>query len=233
MRISPLLIGVTMVLCTACGQMIPPVNFRQPESHTGEVMSDMADAPNEKTPVTTDSLEVETETVKVEMHVLSGAVIMGDLLASRTLKIFDDYGCFYCREFGSSDLLWLIKTFVEAKSLKIERVFVPQSPAGVLMAKVALCGAKQDRFEDIDRALHSSPITTDAQVTALAKALKMNVKSLQTCIASNNVTTALQIASDDAKKANVTRLPAFELGTEHWIGIEAREDLRRRIEKAL
>ncbi len=230
---SPLLIGMTLTLLVACQSQTAVPNFRQPTA-SGSVLTGATVGVNEMTPHTTDSLEVEAveKTAAIEIHASSGSLIMGDLGAPLTLTIYDDYGCFYCREFGSTDLPWLLKTYVAQKKLNIERVFAPQSAAGILMAKVALCSVQQNQFEAVDKALHASAIATDPQVAALAKTLKINLKTLQTCMASAWVETSLQATLDRTNGSKVTRFPSFELQNDHWTGVENREVLQKKIENA-
>ncbi len=233
MRISPFLIGVTLTIFAACQRQNPSENFQQPVALSGALSTgDIIDSPNEISPKTADSLEVSKITAPIEIHATSGSIIMGDLNAPVTLTIFDDYDCFYCREFGTTDLSWVSKTYVAQKKLNIERVLAPKSLAGTLMAKVALCSAQQHQFEATDKALHSFPLSTDAQVAALAKTLKLNLKTLQSCIASPSIQTTLQTAVDRAKVADVSRFPSFILKNDHWIGVLTRDELQKKIENA-
>lgn len=230
MKKSSLLIGLTAVLFGACAQQIPPSDFRQPDTESGSAV--LEDAPNETTPKTIDSLEA-TEVITVpDVRGESGAIVMGNSDAKLQLRMYDDYGCFYCREFASLDLPWLLSRYVAEKKLSIERVLVPKSPEGVLMAKIAICSEEQGLFLKTDTELHVSPITSEKQIPGLAKAVGLNLKDLQTCLASPSTTAALAFSGDRAQKAGVTRIPAFELGTDRWIGILTREELEKKIGKA-
>jgi protein-disulfide isomerase len=193
-------VGLTVLLFTACQTQNPPEGFRQPTmsgaTETG------ADAPNETTPKTVDSLEVGDLQTITEIHALSGSVLMGDIDAKVRLVMYDDYSCFYCGEFGMTDLQWAEKTYVSSKKISIERVFVPSTPAGMLMAKTALCSAKQNLFPETDRALHTNPISTEAQLASVAKKVKLNLKSLQSCVAAKKTAIEVQTATDRAKAAS-------------------------------
>lgn len=230
------MIGLTVILVAACEPQTPASDFRQPLSSTGSATAsgDTTDQLNETMPKTTDSLEVDVMPVEpTEMRAGSGSVVMGSANAAMTLVIYEDYDCFYCREFGSTHVPWLLTTYVAQKKLQIERVFVADSPAGILMAKAALCSEKQGLFATTDAALLARPISTDAQIAALAKSVQLNLKQLQTCMASAAVAASLETSVARAKAAEVIRFPAFELGTDRWIGVLTREDLQKRIEKAL
>ncbi len=225
------MIGMTMALLTACQRQVPPSDFRQPDISEGLTASGVTEeVPHEAMTETPESLEVgDAPTVPTEIRAETGSIFMGSADAELTLTIYEDYGCFYCREFASTEIPWLLKEFVTGKKLMIERVFVPMSPAGIIMAKASLCSQKQGLFEKTDQTLHARPITTDAQVATLAKSVKLNLKTLQTCMASKATATVLEASAARAKAAGITRLPSFELGTDRWIGILTREELEKKI----
>lgn len=228
------MIGMTMALLTACQRPVPPSDFRQPEASEGMTSSvAVEEVPNEAMTETPESLEVTiAPTEPIAIQAASGSIFMGSTDAPLTLTIYEDYGCFYCREFASTEIPWLLTTFVANKKLTIERVFVPMSQAGIIMAKASFCSQKQSLFEQTDQTLHARPIATDAQVATLAKSVKLNLKTLQTCMASKATETMLEAANTRAKAAGVSRLPSFELGTDRWIGILTREELGKKIGNA-
>lgn len=223
-----------MALLTACQRPVPPSDFRQPDASAPATASGATEEmPSEAMTETPESLEVGIVPAKpTEIRAGTGSIFMGSADAPLTLTIYEDYGCFYCREFASTELPWLLTTFVANKKLTIERVFVPMSPAGTLMAKTSLCSQKQNLFEKTDQTLHARPITTDAQVATLIKSVKLNLKTLQTCMASKATAAMLEASSARAEAAGVSRLPSFELGTDRWIGILTREELENKIGNA-
>lgn len=237
MRLRSLFIGLALTLFSACQTQIPrqdaPENVPEPVSSSSSTATGgITDVLNETTPDTIDSLEigkVVTGTV-LPITQLSGSILMGEK-ANKILTIYDDYECFYCREFGMTDLPWLLQTYGD--HLTVERVFVPKSPAGTLMAKVAICSEKQGLFRETDKALHMKPILSETEIPAFAKSVKLNLKSLQACMASKVTVSTLEASSVRAKAAGITRFPSFELGTDGWIGILTREELRKKIENAL
>jgi protein-disulfide isomerase len=231
-----LVLGFLALLLAACTVIPPEGQFRLPAG-TGSSMdtgSDVVGA-NEAMPKTTDSLEVGagSSAAPIEIHATSGTLLMGDLKAPVTLTIFDDYGCFYCREFGLTDLPWVLQTYVAQKKMNVERIFAPQSPAGEMMTKLAICSAHQNLFLETDKALHANPISTDAQTAALAKTLKLNLKTLQTCMASTATKSTLQFMIDLADGGKIERRPAFELQNDRWIGVVTRDELKKKIDAAL
>lgn len=227
-------IGMSLAILTACQRAVPPSDFRQPTSSVSSTATGtVEEVVNEAMTESPESLEVgKAQKEVIDIYAGSGSIFMGSKDAELTLTIYEDYGCFYCREFGSTELPWLLSTFVGNKKLLIERVFVPKSPGGTLMAKASLCSQKQNLFEKTDTALRSRPITTEAQIATLAKSAQLNLKTLQTCMASKSLTQDLTTASERAKAAGVTRLPSFELGTDRWIGILTREELEKKIGNA-
>ncbi len=100
------------------------------------------------------------------------------------------------------------------------------------MAKAALCSDEQGRFSEADAFLHTHPITTQTELPAFAKSLQLNLKKLQTCMASPKTAEQLALSTNRVAAASITRLPGFELGSNHWIGVLTREELQRNIENA-
>ncbi len=235
MRLPPLLIGLCVLLFSACQPHASQENAQESHSSVSATATgDSTDFSNEVTPKTFDSLEVEkSSTGTITISARSGSVFMGERDSELTLTIYDDYSCFYCREFGTTDLPWLLQTHVVTKNLLIERIFVPSSPAGILMAKIALCSDQQDTFAITDAMLHRSPIATEAQLPSLATSLTMKLQSLRTCIASQEVTDVLDVAAAKATAVGVTRFPTFILASDRWIGVLTRDELKAKIQKAL
>ncbi len=227
---SPLLIGMTLTLLVACQSQSAAPNFRQPSASGGVSTGTEVVSPNETTPKTIDSLEVAELAPVLTVTKLSGSVLLGDEGHLR-LTIYDDYGCFYCREFALSDLPWIMKTY--GTKLSIERVFVPMSPAGTVMAKTALCALKQDRFHETDTALHAKPIATEAEAALLAKNLKLNATTFKACLASQQIASEIEAMTKRAQTDGVERVPSFALGSDGWIGVLTREDLQKKIGNAL
>lgn len=234
MRTLPLLIGI-VILLAGCTQPQAPQSPLQPITATGATASgDTTDTELETMPKTTDSLEVDvTPRAPTEIRTGSSGIIMGNAQSKLTLVMYDDYACFYCREFGLSDMSWLQDTYVAQQKLQIERVFVADSAAGILMAKVALCSEKQGLFIEADTRLHTKPLTTESELPTFAKSLQLNLKKLQACMNSTSISASLNAASSRAQNANITRFPAFELGTDSWLGVLTREDLKKKIINAL
>lgn len=229
MRMSPLLIGMTLTLLVACQPQTEAPNFRQPTGSGSVGTGSEVVSPNDMTPKTIDSLEVGEPVPVLVVTKLSGSVLLGDASHVR-LTVYDDYGCFYCREFALSDLPWMTRTY--GARLSVERVFVPMSPAGTVMAKTALCALKQGKFHEADTALHAKPIATEAEAALLAKNLQLNAAAFKTCMASQQTTNDIEAMASRSQTDGVTRVPSFAIESDRWLGVLTREDLQKRIENA-
>lgn len=229
MRMSPLLIGMTLTLLVACEPQSAAPNFRQPTASGSVGTGSEVISPNDTTPKTTDSLEVGEPAPVLAVTKLSGSVLLGEERHQR-ITVYEDYGCFYCREFALSDLPWITRTY--GAKLSIERVFVPMSPAGTIMAKTALCALKQDKFTEADTALHAKPIATDAEAALLAKNLTLNATTFRTCMGSQQTMDELALMKQRAEADGVMRVPSFAINDDRWIGVLTRENLQKKIENA-
>lgn len=229
----------TATLLSACSLSAPSANFRQSQTGTG---SSAAAAPatdsgaatdfiNERTPETHDSLEVPMRNTGavIPVTLASGAIVMGDPGQVRRIVVTTDYDCLYCRDVGLGDLPWLLETFVAAKQLTLERRFLPLSPSGTLSARAAICSAKKGKFAEADRILTARTLRTDKDLPTFAKSLKITLKDLTNCMNAPSTKAILDRMGELADAAQVSRIPAFSLGTEQWIGVVSRAELEGKI----
>lgn len=186
--------------------------------------------PNESAPKTVDSLEVSAVPPVLTAMLQTGAILVGKSDVPR-LRIYEDYACFYCREFASSDLTWLERTYGE--SLAFERIIAPTTAAGTVMAKTAVCALKQGKFHQADVAMLAKPIATETEAAALAKNLKLNVTSFKACMGSKDTMGFIASMQERKKSDAITRVPSFVIGEESWIGIINRTELRKIIDASL
>ncbi len=228
-RRTILLTSGLALLLAGCGAKAPDVSFRQPAvTASGNVQS--ADFTNEGMPETTDSLEVSTGTGAADLIVaVSGGVLIGRPDAP-VLTVYTDYGCEYCHAFTTELRPEIEQSYVEEGRLSLQLLFVPRSPEGLFMAKVALCSADQGLFRIADRQLVLKPIASDKDLPAFQKKTNVNLKALRSCIAAKNLGEEIQSV---VESSGVTRVPAFELHGHTWLGLLERDELKTTIEGAL
>ena len=220
-----------LLLLAACetrrGTPAPQINTET----GGDVSGAVIDSPNEATPTTADSLEIsESKPATFDNSLTaSGTVVSGTIDNPHRLMLFSDYDCAYCREFMTSDLRWIENELVARGALSVERVFVPMSQDGDHAARLAVCAAEQKKFPEADRWLSTHAIAA-IDVEKFAKAIGVNVKKLLACTANKDL---LAGNLQKAYEFGVQRVPFFVLGSDSWLGLVTREELREKIEEAL
>lgn len=235
MRFRPLSLMLLLLLLSlsACSQTPPQAPVRQTQRTGGSlpfVSGTVTDAPSERTPTTTDSLEVSDATGTLQYSLTaSGTVVIGKPDHPRRLIVFLDYDCTYCRRFVTSDLQWIERAMIKTNRLAVERVFVPMSSDGDNAARLALCAAKQEKFPDADHWLVTHAISA-MDVKKFAKASGLHLKKLTMCIAEKDLLTGHW---QKARDQRVERVPFFVLGGSSWLGLLSREELSRTIKRAL
>lgn len=223
---------LSLMLLAACTNR-PEKTQTPAHSETGtEAAETSPDAPNEKTPNTADSLEVQptdTETGIDRSVTGSGTILEGSPENPHRLIIVSDDDCAYCRQFLTDDLPWIETEFVAKGSLTVERVFLPFSKDGEHAARLAICAAEQRKFPEADAWLNRHSLAS-VDSEKFAKAVGVNLKKLLACTARKNL---LEGNLKRAKESNVERVPFFVLGSDSWLGLLQKKELRTKIETIL
>lgn len=229
-RGTPLLLGTTLLLLSACGSKPPDVSFRPQTETISGTSVEKPDFTNEAMPKTIDSLEVATASGAADLvNAISGTILIGKEDAP-VLTVFTDYACEYCREFSAERQDDVERQYVDPGTIALRIVFVPRSPEGTFMAKTAVCAAKQGAFRSTDKELVIHPVAGDKDLPSLAKRAGLNLKALRTCVAQKSLDAEI---TAEAKAASGTRVPAFTLGQSSWIGLLEDDELSAIIRKAL
>ncbi len=218
------------LLLVACERARP---IERPQTTTsGSVLEieTTLDSPNERTPETTDSLEIgifSGAALSVQISA-SGTILTGDPSSPHRLMIFSDYDCAYCNRFSLSDLPW-IESRTLSKTLAIEHVFVPMSEKGEFAAQLGVCAAEQQKFPEAHRWLAThAPGAVD--IKKFATAVGINLKKLTLCTARSDL---LAGHRKKAEEYDVERVPYFVLGKDSWLGLLPKEELQKRMMKTL
>lgn len=231
MQRHPTIIVMLSLACllVACEQKSPK-RVTETNAETGTVIPETAaDAPNEKTPTTADSLEISGFSggmVKVTLTA-SGTILIGNVSAPR-LMIFSDYDCTYCRRFSTTDVPWLEQKTIPG-TFAIEHVFVPMSNDGESAARLAVCGAEQGKFSHAHRWLSTHAIHAIDQ-KKFAATLGLNLAKLAACVRRKEL---LIGHLQKTIEFGVERVPYFVLGKDSWLGLLRQQELRGRIDKGM
>lgn len=209
-------------------------------SSTGASVNTEAIGEHEVTPETVESLEVPATATGKTMTgrlTVSNTVIYGnapstsrDFDTPPTMLEFFDYDCEYCRLYAGTDRAWVDSEYVHGRRMNVERIYLPLTPAGTMMAQAALCAGQQGKFDAMDRFLLTRVPKTQPPVYAVLKDMGINAKTFQTCMDGPPLAT-----EDNGKLADMTaqRIPAFRIGPTFWIGILQRDELKKKIDQAL
>lgn len=219
------------LLLVACEQA-RPIERPQQQTMSGSVFeSETApDSPNERTPETTDSLEIGIFSgAALSVHATaSGTILTGDPAAPHRLMIFSDYDCAYCSRFSATDLPW-IESITLSNELTIEHIFVPMSEKGEFAARLSVCAAEQQKFLEAHRWLATHAVGT-VDIKKFATAVGINLKKLTLCTTENDL---LASHRKKAEEYGVERVPYFVLGKDSWLGLLPKEELQKRMMKTL
>ncbi|MSR67260.1 hypothetical protein EXS65_00310 [Candidatus Peribacteria bacterium] len=222
---------VAVMLLGACTAAPTPPAQEEPITRSDSMpQSTLVESPNEKTPVTTDSLEVSERSGSILPVIItaSGTIVMGETQSRHRLIVFSDYDCAYCRQFITNDLPW-IKKQAEEGSMAIALVFVPMTADGENAARLAICAAEQEKFPEADEWLATHDIRA-VDRKKFANIIGLNLQKLTRCVAKKNL---LEGNRKTSEEYGVERVPFFTLGSDSWLGLFEKEELQERIEAAL
>lgn len=152
---------------------------------------------------------------------VKGAYILGKADAPVTMVEFTDYECPFCRQFHNASFDELKRKYVDTGKVRyVSRDYpLPFHPRALPAAKVARCAGEQGRFWEMRHALITSALDTETMVK-LSKAMNLDVKALQACIADQRVDKALQDDIADADAMGVSGTPTFVLGRSNGDSVE-------------
>ncbi len=229
-RTIPLLFISAMLSACAPAPQAKPAEERM--SGTGNEIIEVAatESPNEKTPATTDSLEVSESSGSLSETAVtaSGTIVTEGNESTHHLMVFFDYDCTYCKEFLINDLPWIMKEAMKGR-ISIERIFVPMSEDGDNAARLAICAAKQEKFSEADEWLATHALHAIDRKN-FANTIGLNLQKLVQCTADKNLLVGNQKKSEEY---GIERVPFFVIGRDFWLGLLPKEELQKRIEAAL
>ncbi len=194
---------------------------------------------HEATPQGIESLEVPTTATGKTMTgtVLVNSVVYGttpclpaQACTVPTMIEYFDYDCEYCRLHLRTHRPWIVATYVATGTMNIERVFVPMTPAGIMMAEAALCAGYQQKFTAMDEWLLKNLPKTQDVITKSLKAMTIEPKQFAECMRRKDV---FQDSGKLTDGSSIKRVPAFAIGTTRWEGVLDRDSLKQTIEEAL
>lgn len=193
------------------------------------------DLGNEIMPETTESLEVAmTETGRTVSGLLTadGTIGFGDV-SEKDLPLmleFFDYDCPYCREHALATRPWIDREYVQTGKLAIERHFLPQTAWGQRLASAALCAAVLKGFDAFDALILSEFPRNEAALLTLVGRANIERTAYDACMQNAGPLPSTWIFADGE---TVSRVPAFRIGNESWLGLMEEPALREHLSSIL
>ncbi|MDO8425200.1 MAG: thioredoxin domain-containing protein [bacterium] len=135
-------------------------------------------------------------------------LILGPRNAAHTIVEFGDYACPAC-----ADIQRVLDGILESRNdVRVVWKDLPHL-AGVAQSLprhvAARCAARQDAFPAFHRALFEQQPRTDAEITALATQLGLNMTAFATCQRDPSITARIRANEQEAARVGVTGTPEF------------------------
>lgn len=237
-RRTILFVGLTMFLAS-CAFPMPPERPQEQGTQQSSAVSSaavteaaMIDGEGERPPTT----EEFTGTGALAERLLpSGTLEIGNRDAPLSLLLFTEHHCEYCREFQSDLFPRLREDFLKHGSVRLEIVILPlkKYPGSREAAGALLCAGEQGKGLLMHEALLKSTDTTSPSLPAIGKALALEKKVFETCLASSDTEKLLAGQAAWERSLGVDLVPTFFLNGEKLVGLPSYADLRGKIERAL
>jgi len=164
----------------------------------------------------------------------SRQVVLGNPAGDVTMVEFFDYNCGFCKR-ALADMLALMKD--DPKLKVILKEFPVLGPGSIEAAKVAVAVRMQDKsgkkYLDFHQKLLGGRGQADkARALAVAKDVGMDMKRLETDMASEEATASLQESLKLGEALTLNGTPSYVIGTDVVIGAVGVDALRSKISTA-
>jgi len=161
-------------------------------------------------------------------------VVLGNPKGDVTLVEFFDYNCGFCKR-ALADMLELLKDDVKLKVVLKE--FPVLGPGSVEAAKVAVAVRMQDKsgkkyLEFHQKLLGGRGQADKAHALAVAKEVGMDMKRIDTDLASDEVKVSIEESLKLAETLGLNGTPSYVVGTDVVIGAVGLEALRTKVSTA-
>lgn len=159
-------------------------------------------------------------------------IFVGDIKAPKTLTIFVDYDCFYCKRFFKEVYPELMNKYVKTGKIKIEFRNLPLTmhPNSLFMAKSIVCVNENGNVKDLQDFLFNNDNLTQEQIKS--KAIKLSKNLLQYKICFSNLKTDELIKNDigDATANGIFGTPSFVIDNKLYVGLMPFKEISNIIE---
>ena len=147
---------------------------------------------------------------------VDGAPFLGSPDARVTVVEFSDFQCPFCARHSQQTLPAIVKQYVDAGKVRyVLRDFPIASlhPGAARSHEAAHCAGEQGRYWDMHQRLFANLRAQEAaDLAAHAKALRLDVRPFERCLASERHAKRIQMAVEDGQRAGVRGTPTFFVG---------------------
>jgi protein-disulfide isomerase len=160
------------------------------------------------------------------------AKVLGPAKAPVTIVEYSDYLCPYCQR--AQSVVDEVLAHNEGKVRFVHRDFLLGRPRSMAVARAALCAADQGKFWDYRRnLLETHGDYTDEDLLGRTKALGLEPKAFQACLASDRHDKAILDASDDGTHLGVHATPTFFINGRRMTGVRSVDQFQELIDSEL
>jgi protein-disulfide isomerase len=146
---------------------------------------------------------------------IEGAPVLGNKNARVTVVEFSDYQCPFCARYSQQTFPTLVKEYIDAGKVKyVLRDFpIPQHPQAPKAHEAAHCAGEQGKYWDMHHRLFGDIRGQDPdKLTAHARALRLDVKKFEQCLASGRHEATVKKAVEEGQRVGVRGTPTFFVG---------------------
>jgi protein-disulfide isomerase len=147
---------------------------------------------------------------------IEGAPFLGSKTAKVTVVEFSDFQCPFCARHSQQTLPAIMKAYIEAGKVKYVMRDFPIAalhPNAQKSHEAAHCAAEQGKYWEMYHRLFANVRQQDSQALAAhAKALQLDERKFEQCLASGRHTVRVQKAIEEGQRAGVRGTPTFFVG---------------------
>ena len=167
---------------------------------------------NQSAPTRPEAVQQAPPNTKVD---ISHLPTQGNPGAGVALIEFSDYECPYCAQHATTVLEQIKADFVAPGKLKYAFANhpLPIHPQALMLATVALCAGKQERYWEMHNVLFRAKPKTRSEAVLLAKGINVDAGELARCLDNNQeIQAQIENETKSAESLGLRGTPAFAVG---------------------
>ena len=165
----------------------------------------------------------EEQPTRAKIADLTGVSMMGSKNAPLTIVEYTDYQCPFCQRFHVVSFPEIKKNYIDTGKVRFFSKDLPLDFHANAMraAQAGRCAAEQGKFWELRDVMGSNPDKLDLDhILGFAQNLKMDSKSLRSCLDAGKYKDAVQTDVLEAMKIGANGTPAFIVGKSVENGVD-------------